>query len=195
MLFEQRFFAGLADGSVTMTFRRWKRRQVVAGHRYRTPAGMLEVDTVDVVDPAGIDDEEARRAGYPTAAALLAGLRGPDDLPIYRIVLHHVGRDPRDELAHTDDVTPEDRVELERRLARLDRANAAGPWTADTLATIAANPGVRAADLAESLGRERAPFKLDVRKLKALGLTISLEVGYEVSPRGRAFCGGRAPSP
>jgi hypothetical protein len=37
------------------------------------------------------------------------------------------------------------------------------------------------------VGRETAPFKLDVRKLKNLGLTISLEVGYELSPRGQAF--------
>ena len=199
MLFEQRFFPGLADGSVTMTFRRWKRRQAVPGHRYRTPAGMLEVDTVDVVDPATISDEEARRSGYPTAAALVAELRGPDDLPTYRIGFHHAGRDPRDELARTDELSVQDRAELDRRLARLDRAAATGPWTAATLATIASNPGVRAADLATSLARERAPFKLDVRKLKALGLTISLEVGYELSPRGRAYllledAAGRVPS-
>jgi hypothetical protein len=37
------------------------------------------------------------------------------------------------------------------------------------------------------VGRETAPFKLDVRKLKNLGLTISLVVGYELSPRGQAF--------
>jgi hypothetical protein len=187
LLFEQRFFPGLADGSVTMTFRRWKRRQVVPGHRYRTPAGMLEVDTVDVVDPATIGDDEARRSGYPTAAALVADLRGEADLPTYRIGFHHAGPDPRDALAGTDELSPEDRAELERRLARLDRAAPGGPWTAATLAVIAANPGVRAGDLAESLGRQRAPFKLDVRKLKGLGLTISLDVGYELSPRGRAF--------
>ena len=35
--------------------------------------------------------------------------------------------------------------------------------------------------------RETKPFKLDVRKLKNLGLTISLKVGYELSPRGRAY--------
>ena len=34
-------------------------------------------------------------------------------------------------------------------------------------------------------GRERHPFKTDVRKLKELGLTESLEVGYRLSPRGR----------
>ncbi len=30
-------------------------------------------------------------------------------------------------------------------------------------------------------------FKRDVRKLKELGLTLSLRVGYRLSPRGEAF--------
>jgi hypothetical protein len=47
---------------------------------------------------------------------------------------------------------------------------------------------MRAADLAPGLGwPELAPFKLHVRKLKELGLTISLPVGYELSPRGAAY--------
>jgi hypothetical protein len=69
----------------------------------------------------------------------------------------------------------------------LDRASTSGPWTAATLAIIAERPAVRAADLAAALGRERASFKLDVRKLKGLGLTISLERGYRLSPRGEAY--------
>lgn len=39
----------------------------------------------------------------------------------------------------------------------------------------------------EALGRERPALKTDIRKLKALGLTLGLEGGYELSPRGRAF--------
>jgi hypothetical protein len=46
---------------------------------------------------------------------------------------------------------------------------------------------VRAPDLAASNGWETQAFKLDVRKLKNLGLTISLRVGYELSPRGREY--------
>jgi predicted DNA-binding transcriptional regulator YafY len=46
---------------------------------------------------------------------------------------------------------------------------------------------VRAAELAAELGLETQPFKRDVRKLKELGLTESLEVGYRLSPRGAAF--------
>ena len=37
------------------------------------------------------------------------------------------------------------------------------------------------------VGRERDPFKLDVRKLKNLGLTRSLRVGYRLSSRGAAY--------
>ena len=44
-----------------------------------------------------------------------------------------------------------------------------------------------APDLAAAFGRETAPFKIDVRKLKNLGLTLSLPVGYMLSPRGEAY--------
>ena len=54
------------------------------------------------------------------------------------------------------------------------------------LRAIAANPERRAGDLAAELGRERLPFKVDVRKLKEMGLTESLPIGYRLSPRGAA---------
>jgi hypothetical protein len=41
--------------------------------------------------------------------------------------------------------------------------------------------------LADAIGLERFEFKERVRKLKALGLTLSLDVGYRLSPRGEAF--------
>lgn len=72
-------------------------------------------------------------------------------------------------------------------LARLDRASARGAWTGPALAAIAADPGRRAPDLAARLGWPAAPFKTAVRHLKALGLTESLDVGYRLSARGRAF--------
>ncbi len=90
-------------------------------------------------------------------------------------------------LAAGASLTAADVAAVDRRLERLDQASAFGPWTAATLAAIATRPGVRAADLAASFGRETQPFKLDVRKLKALGLTLSLEVGYRLSPRGEAY--------
>ena len=153
---------------------------------------MLEVEAVDVVEPEQITDADARRAGFESRAAVLAALRGAPPDPVYRIRFHPVLEpDPRDVLAHDDALGEAELAEIDRRLARLDRASSHGPWTGETLAIIAERPEVRAADLAAALGRERAPFKLDVRKLKALGLTISLERGYRLSPRGAAYLHAR----
>ncbi len=80
-----------------------------------------------------------------------------------------------------------ERDEIDRRLQRLDDRAADAPWTARTLDVIRTNPGVRAGDLCRLLGQDKMPFKLNVRKLKALGLTESLEVGYRLSPRGAAY--------
>jgi hypothetical protein len=188
MLMPMRFKDPIARGEVTLTFRRWKRCQVVAGHVYRTAAGRIRVDAVDVVDPARITARDARAAGFGSRAELLAELRGTPDLPTYRIRIRAAdGSDPRDELAATDALDPAAVTELDRRLDRLDRAGSHGPWTRAVLRTIQQHPAVRAADLAQGFGRETQPFKLDVRKLKALGLTISLERGYRLSPRGEAY--------
>ena len=81
----------------------------------------------------------------------------------------------------------DDVVAIGTRLDRYDAASNHGPWTRETLELIARHPARRAPELAEMVGRETKPFKLDVRKLKNLGLTRSLRVGYELSPRGRAY--------
>lgn len=188
MLFESRFWPGIADGSITLAFRRWRRLQVVAGRPYRTPAGIIDVVAVTSVDPASIGHSDALAAGYPGATALRADLRGPDDLPTYRIEFRPAaGPDPRAELAADDDLSDSDVAEIDRRLDRLDRAAKRGPWTRSTLRLIAEQPAVPAGDLAARTRRERLAFKVDVRKLKNLGLTESLAVGYRLSPRGQAY--------
>jgi len=188
MLMQMRFRDAIERGTVTLTFRRWKRRQVVAGNTYRTAAGRIVVDAIDVVDPERITLADAKRAGFSSRAELLGELRGPADLPTYRVRFHPAAdADPRTALAADGALSPADVDEIARRLERLDRASSHGSWTHEVLRTIAARPAVRAADLAAGFGRETQPFKLDVRKLKNLGLTVSLDVGYRLSPRGEAY--------
>jgi hypothetical protein len=188
VLFQKRFWAGLADGSITLTFRRWERPRVLAGRSYRSPAGILDVSAVDVVDPAAVTDAEAEAAGFPDAEALRADLPGDPAHPTFRIAFSlSSAPDPRAALAADDALDGDDLADITRRLDRLDRASSHGPWTRETLALIAERPAVRAPDLAAAVGRERDPFKLDVRKLKNLGLTESLAVGYRLSPRGQAY--------
>ncbi len=190
MQFEPRLRHGLLDGSIDVCFRRWRSRQVVAGNRYRSMIGLVHVDEITIVDdPGACTPDDARRAGYASVAALLADLRPPTEgTTLYRLVLRRVDEpDPRSVLAARSELTTDERSELDRRLDRLDRASKIGPWTMAVLRLLDERPAVRAADLATSLDRETPPFKLDVRKLKALGLTLSLEVGYRLSPRGEAY--------
>ncbi len=196
LLFKKPFFAGLQSGAITLTFRRWQKPHVRAGGRYRChPIGVLEVDAVDLITVAQIREADAAPAGFTDRAALVAYLAelGPltPDSPVYRVALHHGGDGDRVELALAADLTPEDVAAITMKLARMDKET---KWTAKTLAIIERQPRIAASKLAKQLKRDTLPFKIDVRKLKKLGLTQSFEVGYEISPRGRAYLAAARPA-
>ncbi len=189
LLFKKAYWEGLVGGQITLTFRRWKKPHVRNGGRYRChPIGVLEVDDVRLVTARDITAAEAKRAGFGSREGLLEYLAelGPleDSTEIYRVTLHHGGDGDRVALALEDQLTVDDVATLENKLARMDRDQ---PWAMKTLGLIDKHPQVAASKLAAKLGRETAPFKIDVRKLKKLGLTQSFEVGYEIAPRGRAY--------
>jgi hypothetical protein len=191
LLFKKRFHQGLVDGSVTMTVRLWDKPHVKPGGRYRVhPIGVVEVDSVARVGLGELTEADARRAGFADLAELVEYARpvakGPltPQTPVFRIELHHGGDGDRVPLALEDKLDPAAVTALCGKLKRMD---AKKPWTRQTLALISRRPKVAASKLAKSIGRETEPFKIDVRKLKKLGLTQSFEVGYGLSPRGRAF--------
>lgn len=191
LLFQKRFHSGLVSGGVSLTFRAWEKPRVKVGGRYRVhPIGVVEVDEVQWVQLGDISDDDARLSGFESRAELLEYmtpvLKAPptDTTRVLKIRLHHGGDGDRVHTALETDLTRETIAELSKRLARLD---ADSRWTYETLRLIAKLPRVAASTLAKSIGRETLPFKVDVRKLKKLGLTQSFEVGYELSPRGRAF--------
>ena len=186
LLFKKAFFEGLTSGAITLTFRRWQKPHVKPGGRYRChPIGVLEVDALAIVTTKSITAKDAEAAGFESRETLLAylGELGPldDTTEIYRVVLHHGGDGDRVGLALEADLDAAAVETITKKLARMD---AVSPWTKKTLAIIDKNPRIAASKLAAKLGRETLPFKVDVRKLKKLGLTQSFEVGYEISPRG-----------
>jgi hypothetical protein len=187
MLFNRRDLDGIAAGEITVAFRRWLRPTVRAGGRLTTRVGVLAIERVQRIDPARITAADARRAGRDSPAAVRAELDRRAEGEPYRVAFRLAGPDPRIALRENAALTEADVADLRARLARLDDRSPHGPWTGAVLDLIERNPGVRAADLAERLGRERLSFKADVRKLKRLGLTESLERGYRISPRGRAL--------
>lgn len=186
--------AAIKAGTIDLAFRRWATPRLVVGTRMRTGIGLVEVMSVDRVSLSSLRAEHAARAGAPSLAALKQALASRPGDPIWQVGLAYAGPDPREVLrAEIPDAAGI--AEINARLDRLDRAAAHGPWTRATLELIDRNPTVRAPDLAAVVGRETADFKKDVRKLKELGLTESLAIGYLLSPRGEAVVDAGLPTP
>jgi hypothetical protein len=186
MLFKTPILEGIAAGRVTLAFRRWQRPAVKVGGTLKTAVGVLQFDAVDVIARAAITARDAKRAGFESRAALLDDLGADDGRTLYRMAFTRIGDDPRVALRKQTTRDAAARTDLEQRLARYDAA-AATPWTTAVLQLIADHPTVAAAVLARKLGADKDAFKINVRKLKELGLTESLETGYRLSPRGKAF--------
>jgi hypothetical protein len=174
-----RTLRAIEAGQVSAAFRRWDRPRVLPGTRMRTTVGLIEVTSVKKVNPDTITEGQARKAG--SSLAELHKFLSRKDGQVYRVGLKHAGADPRIALRADDGLSGTDLAVILGKLSNMDKRD---PWTRTFLALIEASPAVRAPDLASGLGWETLVFKRYVRKLKELGLTESLEVGYRLSPRG-----------
>lgn len=94
MEFSRELRSDVLSGDVTVTFRLWRRPQVKAGGRYRVATGQVEVDAIELVPFASIDEADLRRAGEADLESLRlrAAHAGPirDDTLLYRIEFHVV---------------------------------------------------------------------------------------------------------
>jgi hypothetical protein len=186
MLFNAVTLDGLLDGTVSATYRRWSSPRARAGSRFTTRAGVVEVQTVTEIDEEHLTETDAAQAGFESRAALLRWTRAKGAGRLYRIELALSGPDPRIALRAADDLTEADLELLAAKLGRMDRA-APEPWTHAVLRQLRQRPATVSTELASEAGLPRDYYKVRVRRLKALGLTESLDVGYRLSPRGRAY--------
>jgi hypothetical protein len=177
---------GIKEGRITVAFRSWSRPTVKTGGRLRTAIGELGIAQVEQCDLESLTVRDAKAAGYGSLSALVAALTARNGT-VYRIEFGELRADSRVALREDSALTAEDVTAIAAKLARLDARSTTGPWTQATLDVIRDHPAVLAATLAKRVGQERDPFKQNVRKLKELGLTESLEIGYRLSPRGRAY--------
>jgi hypothetical protein len=187
MLLTNDSLEAIARGEVDLVYRRWTRPTVRTGGTLRTRLGMLDIIAVDRVSMRSITAADARRAGYTTRVDLVRDLRRRPEGDVYRIELRTGGEDPLIALRSNPELDAEALSAIRTRLDRLDAASPTGSWTRRYLDLVESNPHVRAEDLAATIGVDKPAFKAKVRKLKALGLTISHSPGYEISSRGRAF--------
>ena len=191
MLFRQAALDGIREGRITRAFRRWLRPTVRTGGTLMLPIGQIQIVDVRQITEDDITDADARLAGYTSRQALLDDLASRTKGSLYRVRLGALGPDPRIALRAHDSLTDDELTKLKAKLAKLDANAPGGAWTWRVLELIRDQPGVRAGDICKVVGMERLPFKANVRKLKALGLTESLDIGYRLSPRGEALLARR----
>ena len=187
MLFTQQHLAGIKSGKISVAFRKWKKPAVKKGSLMKTAIGQLEVMDLSQISISQIGDQEATDAGFENRSALLKVLSSVNEGALYKINLRYHSPDPRIELRSQNSLTEEEFLQLKKKLERLDRYSKNGKWTTEILSVIQENPKVKAKHLSAKLAKEKDGFKLNVRKLKNLGLTISHETGYTLSPLGEKF--------
>jgi hypothetical protein len=185
VLFHRQHLDGIVAGRITLAFRMWVRPTVRAGGRLRTAAGVLGIDAVDRIDPSELTDDDARAAGFDALVDLHREIDRDRGGSLYRIRVRYAGPDERASLREQTSLTDGEWARIRKVVAGLDASGPSGPWVVALLRIIAARPGRRSDHLARDLGLDRAWLKTRIRKLKELGITESLEVGYRISPRGQ----------
>lgn len=187
MLFTQEHLEGIRSGAVSLAFRKWNKLAVKKDSLMKTSIGMVQVTDVHACELSAITEKDAVKAGYATLKMLLTALNRNTGANIYRIHIQYHSPDPRIQLRAQKHLGEEELALLTEKVARLDKFSKQGDWTLDILTAIRDHPKLRAADLAIKTGKEKDWLKLNIRKLKNLGLTISHEPGYTLSPLGIHF--------
>jgi hypothetical protein len=185
MLFKKDTLEAIARKEVTLAFRRWKKPTVKAGGALMTAVGVLGIEAVEKTALSKVTEDEAKAAGFASRSLLLKEIAKHPGGDLYRVKFKLGGADPRIALRQDGHLSKSEMKNVLLALSRLDQTSERA-WTMTTLRLIDKYPARRAPDLAASQRRDPMEFKRDVRKLKDLGLTEALEIGYRLSPRGRA---------
>ena len=185
MQFTKDFKEAIRAGAVTCSFRHWKSPQAKVGGRYNLhPKGAIEVTGLQQIRVADARRRDIRESGFTDLGALCDYLKVQADDLVYLVEFRFLG-DVTVKAPPIRKLSVTEAQNLALNLRNMDARSSRGPWACRTLALIDNHPGTRAVELAAKLDWETAPFKANVRKLKKLGLTESLEVGYQLTERGR----------
>ena len=184
MIFKLHQLQGIKSGEISLAFRRWEKPNVKKGGSMKTAMGVIRFMDVDPIEENAITESDARKAGFEGVDMLLKYLNKGPSGTIYKVKVKYESEDPRIELREKTDLTDDEFQKLKTKLARLDKTR--GPWVLKVIKLIKRYPERRAGDLAEIMQMDKLDFKVNVRKLKNLGLTISHEIGYSLSPLGES---------
>jgi hypothetical protein len=187
MLFKETHLNGIKSGRITLAFRKWQKASVKVGSLLHTSIGLVKISKIETVGENDITDKDALKAGFTDKMQLLESLTNTATGTIFKIFVSYHSPDPRIRLREQTELSEQQFSDLKKKLERLDNRSKQGHWTESVLLTIKDNPNLHAIGIAKLTGFEKEWLKLNIRKLKNLGLTISHTVGYELSPLGQTF--------
>lgn len=187
MLFKDVHLRGIKSGKIKLAFRNWQKASVKIGSLLHTAIGLIEIQDIEVVQDSDITDKDARNAGFADKKGLLRSLENKDTGKIFKISVSYHSADPRINLREQTELSEQEFEDLKKKLRRLDNYSRQGHWTEKILLTIKDNPNLHAIGIAKLTGFDKEWLKLNIRKLKNMGLTISHNIGYEISPLGEQF--------
>lgn len=187
MLFKAIHLNGIKSGKITLAFRKWQKASVKEGSLIHTAVGLVEIRKIETVNENDISDKDALNAGFVDKNQLLKSFTHNSTGTIFKIAVGYHSADPRIKLREQTELSEEQFNVLKMKLERLDNYSKQGHWTKKVLMTIKDNPNLHAIGIAKLTDFEKEWLKLNIRKLKNLGLTISHNVGYELSPLGKTF--------
>ncbi|MGS2762011.1 hypothetical protein [Sinomicrobium sp. M5D2P9] len=187
MLFKNIHLEGIRSGEITLAFRKWKKPAVKNGTVLKTAVGQVAITGISPVNEEELTEDDALKSGFEDVPALKKELQKRPSGELYRINVRYHSPDPRIALREQTKLGNEAFRELREKLERLDTYSKQGNWTLDILTAIQEFPKLKAADLALKTGKEKEWLKPNIRKLKNLGLTVSHNPGYTLSPLGAVF--------
>lgn len=185
MLFKNNHLNNIKKGNITLAFRKWQKPSVKIGTLLHTSVGLIEIKNIEVIQENEITTEDAINSGFKNKEALFNSLSTKNKGDIFKIVISFYSEDPRIKLREQTDVSDKEFANILSKLNRLDKFSKEGVWTTKVLQTIEENPNLHAIGIASLTGFQKEWLKINIRKLKNLGLTISHSIGYEISPRGK----------
>lgn len=187
MLFKEVHLQGIKSGKITLAFRNWQKVSVNSGSLLHTSIGLVKIHNIETVNENDITDKDALNAGFIDKKQLLKSLRNNSIGTLFKITVSYHSVDPRIQLREQSELSKQQFEDLTKKLERLDQFSKQGSWTKSVLYAIKENPKLHAMAIADLTGFEKEWLKLNIRKLKNLGLTISHQVGYEISPLGNEY--------
>ena len=78
------------SGEITCSVRVWKRPHVKVGGCYALEGGEVEVESVELIDPAEIDDALARKSGFSDVQDLMKTARHGSGDNVFLVTFHYL---------------------------------------------------------------------------------------------------------